>query len=82
MKPRHRLSSRLWGTFEANSITEVWERPRRSARASDTLVTRSAASDNVVCFSVFERENSIVESDRELPPCPAGAVPMMERCWE
>ena len=33
MKPRHRLSSRLWGTFEANSITEVGERPRRSARA-------------------------------------------------
>lgn len=32
MKPRHRLASRLWGTFEANSIIEVRERPRRDAR--------------------------------------------------
>jgi hypothetical protein len=30
MKPRPRLSSRLWGTFEANSIT----------RGSETLIDR------------------------------------------
>ena len=42
MKPRPRLSSRLWGTFEANSIT----------RGSETLPSTNIRSSALVLFGL------------------------------